>query len=280
MARTRVKPPIAKAKRSARAGRTPYQLIARLGYLSRGIVYCILGLIALMAAVGTRKNALSLTAALQELIQQPLGFLLVGGIAAGLVCFAFWRIAQGLLDADRLGTGLPALLRRTAYGLSSLAYFGIAGVAAGVVLRRPVSASDSSPRGWAAWLLSWPLGSVALGVIGFCFLGIGASTALRAYRARFQNDIDLSSSVAKWLVPIGCAGHGARSIIFLLVGYFLLASALHSDVHEVRDMAGALNVLQHQQFGLFLYSSVAVGLVCFGLFEFIQALFRKVGHRP
>jgi hypothetical protein len=87
------------------------------------------------------------------------------------------------------------------------------------------------------------------------------------------------SSTAKWLVPIGRAGHAARSTIFFIVGYFLMMSAYDANVHEVKDMAGALNSLRRHQFGMVLYTSVAVGLTCFGIFELIQAFFRKVGAR-
>jgi hypothetical protein len=271
-------PSLVKAKRSAQAGRPPYQFIARTGYLARGLVYAIVGLVALSVAAGTRKNAVNLSDALQELFQRPLGMIVVSGIAVGMVCFALWRIAQGFLDADNLGIGPRAAVRRAGYALSSMAYLGIAAIAAGIVLRLPSQTSTSS-KGWAAWLLSWPLGSFALGIIGAGFLGVGATTALKAYRAPFKKEFDLKSSTTKWLVPIGRAGHGARAIIFLLVGYFLIMSAYNSDVHEVKDMAGALNVLQRQKFGMLLYTSVAVGLTCFGVFEFIQALFRKVGER-
>jgi Domain of Unknown Function (DUF1206) len=250
-------------------------MIARIGYVARGLVYAIVGLVALSAAVGARKNALSITGALQELFRQPMGTIVILGIAAGMTCFAFWRIAQGLLDADNLGNSPRAAFRRTAYGISSLAYFGLAAIAVETIFQ----VSTSSPRSWAAWVLSWPLGSVVLGLVGAGFLAVGAATAVRAYRAAFKEDFDLQSSTKKWLVPIGRAGHAARSIIFLLVGYFLIVSALQSNTHEVRDMAGALNVLQQQQFGMILYSSVAIGLVLFGLFEFLQALYRKVGHR-
>jgi len=205
--------------------------------------------------------------------------IVVSGIAVGMVCFALWRIAQGFLDADNLGTGPQAAVRRAGYALSSMAYLGIAAIAAGIVLRLPTQSSTSYPKGWAAWMLGWPLGSFALGVIGAGFLGVGATTAIKAYRAPFKKQFDLKSATAKWLVPIGRAGHGARAIIFLLVGYFLIMSAYNADVHEIKDMAGALNVLQRQQFGMLLYTSVAVGLTCFGVFEFIQALFRKVGGR-
>ena len=267
--------PLAKAKRSAKAGNTPYQIIARIGYAARGLVYAMIGMAALSAGIGARRNALSITGALEELFRHPLGTIAIFGIAAGMMCFAFWRIAQGVLDADNLGNSPRALRRRAAYTVSSLAYFALAAIAVGTILQ----VATSSPRSWAAWVLGWPLGSVALGLVGVGFLAMAAATAVRAFRAPFKDDIDLKPSTKKWLVPIGRAGHGARSIIFVLIGYFLVISALRSDTNEVRDMAGALNGLQDQQFGMILYTAVAIGLASFGLFEFILALYRKVGRR-
>jgi hypothetical protein len=270
-------PALTNPKRSAQAGKLPYQMVARTGYLARGLVYAIVGLVALSVAAGVRRTPLTLTECLHELLGRPLGLVVVTSVAVGMACFALWRMAQGILDADNLGNAPRAWLRRLGYALSSLAYLGVAAVTTEIVFRMPSSTSTSSSKGWAAWLLGWPLGSVALGLIGAGFLGFGAATGIKAYRAPFEKEFDLKSSAAKWLVPIGRAGHAARALIFLLVGYFLVMSAYYSDVHQVKDMAGALNVLQHQPFGMIIYTAVAAGLTCFGVFEFIQALFRKVG---
>jgi hypothetical protein len=72
-------PSIVKAKRSAQAGRAPFQIIARTGYLARGLVYAIVGLAALSVAAGTRKNAINLSDALRELFQRPLGIIVKVG---------------------------------------------------------------------------------------------------------------------------------------------------------------------------------------------------------
>jgi hypothetical protein len=275
-ARIRKKPTsLTKAKRAARAGNPPFQIIARVGYVARGVVYLVVGMMALSAGLGARRNALGITDALQEVLRNRLGTVLVLGIALGMACFALWRIAQGVLDADNLGKNPRALVRRAGYSVSSLAYFALAAMAVGTIFQ----VSTSSPRSWAAWILSWPLGSAVLGLVGAGFLAVGAATAMRAFRAPFKDDLDVKPTAKKWLVTIGRAGHGARSVILILIGYFLVISAAHSNTREVRDMAGALNALQEQQFGMILYSSVALGLAAFGAFEFIQALYRKVGSR-
>ena len=63
-----------------------------------------------------------------------------------MACFALWRIAQGVLDADDLGNKPRALVRRAAYTVSSLAYLALAAMAVGTIFQ----VSTSSPRSWAA----------------------------------------------------------------------------------------------------------------------------------
>jgi hypothetical protein len=54
-------------------------------------------------------------------------------VAFGLICFSGWRIAQSILDTDRLGNDGKALLRRTAYGVSGMVHAGLAFFAVGVI---------------------------------------------------------------------------------------------------------------------------------------------------
>jgi hypothetical protein len=220
-----------------------------VGYAARGLVYCIVGLTALAVAIGTRQRPVSLTDSLNDLSREAFGTLVSGSIGLGMSCFALWRISQGVLDADNLGSDYNALLRRTAYSLSALLYFGVAVIAAETTLRFHMKASPStSPQSWAAWLLGLPLGSLVLAVIGIGFCAVAMSTVIRGYRAIFKNDLDLQASAKRYLVPIGRAGYVARATIYAIVGYFLVRSAFTVNVHEVRDMAGALNVIQQQPF--------------------------------
>ena len=80
------------------------ELMARVGYTARGVVYMIVGGFAVLAAFGSGGETTGTRGALYSLLTQPFGYALLGAVALGLLCFSLWRLLQALLDADRLGT--------------------------------------------------------------------------------------------------------------------------------------------------------------------------------
>jgi hypothetical protein len=72
------------------------QIGARLGYAVRGLIFAIIGVLALLAAGGGQKQAVGTQGALELLLAQPFGRALLWLVAAGLFCFAIWRVIQAI----------------------------------------------------------------------------------------------------------------------------------------------------------------------------------------
>ena len=108
------------------AGRSGLELLARSGYAARGAVSLIVGLLALLASFGRGGGrATGSKGALQELLVQPLGDVLLAAVALGLFGFALWRALQSLLDADGLGREPKAMAVRAGQAVSAIAHAGL-----------------------------------------------------------------------------------------------------------------------------------------------------------
>jgi Domain of Unknown Function (DUF1206) len=96
-----------------------YEWLARIGYAAEGRVHHH-GWSRRSSALGAGGRTTGAKGALFVLLSQPFGFALLGLVAFGLLCLSGWRIAQSVLNADRLGNKGKALVRRIGYAISGM----------------------------------------------------------------------------------------------------------------------------------------------------------------
>jgi hypothetical protein len=151
-----------------------FEWMARIGYAARGIVFLIVGAFMALAVAGLGRRGVESKEALRALLTHPFGEVLLGVIAVGLLCFALWRLAQSLLDADHCGTELKALARRTMYGSTALFYLAFASIVVQMMIGSDSGGNtDQLARDWTVWALSKPFGQWAIGAVG---LGIAVGS--------------------------------------------------------------------------------------------------------
>jgi hypothetical protein len=259
------------------ANRNRLELLARLGYAARGVVSLLIGLLALLAALGRGGEVTGSKGALQALFAQSWGSILLGVVALGLFGFALWRALQSILDADGLGNTWGALAKRAGQLISAGVYLGL-GVFAVSLLMGSASGGEEeqAARDWTRWLLSQPFGRWLVGAVGLGVLAAALGMARKAWSASFRKHLSCGQAQASWVVPLGRAGYAARAVVFLIIGGFLLVAAWQSDPGEARGLGGALLALQEQPFGRILFGLVALGLAAFGAFEFAEARYRRI----
>ncbi|WP_137177118.1 DUF1206 domain-containing protein [Roseomonas sp. AR75] len=252
------------------------ELLARLGYAARGMVSLIIGGLALLAAFGRGGGTTGSRGALQTLMAQPLGVILLGIVAVGLFGFALWRLFQSVMDADGRGTSWKAIGVRIGQAISAAIYVSLGAFAASLVLGLgKAQANDDAARDWTAWLMAQPFGYWIVGAGGIAVAGIGLAMARKAWTASFRRE--LAGDAPSWVIPLGRLGFAARAIVFLVIGGFLLVAAWTSNPDQARGLGGALAALQAQPFGQALFALVALGLAAFGAFQFAEARYRHIG---
>ena len=186
-------------------GRNTLERLARFGYGARGFVYCVVGGLAVLAALGAGGRAGDSRGALRTVLGGPFGAVVVGAIALGLLGFAVWRCVEAVTDADRRGTAPKGLAVRAAHLVSAVIYGGLALTAASLSLGLGLSGGDGM-RDWSAWLMAKPLGRWLLALIGLCIIGGGFGFLWKAARGDVTERLTLAPGQARWANPIGRFG--------------------------------------------------------------------------
>jgi hypothetical protein len=256
-------------------GRNTLERLARFGYGARGFVYCVVGGLAVLAALGAGGRAGDSRGALRTVFGGPFGPVLVGAIALGLAGFAVWRAVEAVTDADRRGTAPKGLAVRAAHLVSAGIYGGLALTAASLSLGLGMSGGDGM-RDWSAWVMARPFGRWLLALIGAAIVGGGFGFLWKAARGDVTERLLLGDTQARWANPIGRFGYAARGIAFLIIGGFLIVAAWYQRSSEVKGLAEAFALLRRQEYGAWLLGLVAAGHVAFGAFGLIQARYRHI----
>lgn len=256
--------------------------LARFGYISKGIVYAIVGLLAAQAAFGSGGKMTDTEGALQEIVNQPFGEFLLALVAIGLIGYVILRFVQAINDPENKGTDAKGLIQRLGYVINGLVYAGIALSAVQIVLGSNNSDNSNSRQDWTAKLLSQPFGQWLVGAVGAFVIGLGFYQFYQAFSSKFLRNLnfnELDDSERKLVIGISRFGLVARGIVFCITGWFFIQAATQSDASQAGGLGEVLQTLAQQPLGPWLLGIVALGLVAYGVYMVIQARYRQVVTR-
>lgn len=270
-----------RAQRITRGAEPWIQRLARMGYAAKGLVYLVVGGLALQVALGRGGRTTGSEGALRTILHQPFGWVLLGVVAVGLAGYALWRFVQAALDPEDSGEGTKGIGKRAAFAISGIIHAGLALEAMRMAMgfSGGGGSSDSGPQHWTSVVLAKPLGQWLIAGVGLGIVVYGGFELVRAYRTHLSNRLDLSrlgSTRRTWVVRFGRLGLAARGVVFGVIGSFLIRAALQYDSSEARGLGGALASLREQVFGRWLLGLVAIGLAAYGMLELIKARFRRI----
>ncbi len=273
------------AERGARNAATgPWMTaFARCGYAAKGMVYLIIGGIAVQVAIGAGGAVTDQKGVLHTIIEQPLGHILLGIAAVGLFGFALWCFIQAVFDTEGKGTTAKGLLARIGYAAVGLSYAALAFGAFQLVVGSGSGGkgSNASTQDGTALLLKQPFGPALVIIVGLLVLGVACYLLYTAYAAKFQAQLNvatLPAQVKKWIIAVGRAGYAALGVVTIIIGIFLIVAAFQNNASKAIGLDGVLQELAHQPFGPVLLGVVALGLFAYGIYSLVEARYRRVGR--
>ena len=253
-----------------------FEWLARAGFVARGLIYGIIGILAIKLAVGAGGTNASQQGALRTIAHQPFGKVLLILVAVGLGGYALWRFVHALLGhgPENSDSGFDRL---AALG-SGIVYAILCAVAAEILLGSGAGGSGNASK-TTAGVFGWPGGTWLVGIAGAVLIGIGLYQGYRGVSKDFLQDSKtekMSPRVRNWIEWIGTFGHLARMVVFGLVGVFLIKAAVDYNPNNAVGLDGALAKLAHASYGPFLLGIVAAGLVAFGVYSLTDARYRRI----
>jgi hypothetical protein len=250
------------------------EVAGRVGLVARGIVYCLLAVVAIQVAFGRTDQEVDRQGALRALARQPFGRFLLAALTLGFAAYALWRLAEAALGDD----DPPKRLLHAARGVL-YAVFTVTSARLVLGAHSGGQGSDRQAKTWSARFMAQTGGRPLVIAVGLGLVVAGAVMAWRGFHQKFEKHLrtgDMSAWQRRWLPWLGTVGHTARGVVLSLIGLFLVRAAVRFDPNEAVGVDGALHQVASRAYGPVALTAVALGLGCYGLHSFVEARWRKV----
>lgn len=250
------------------AGSEKFIWAVRVGYLSRAILYSVLGLIALTSAGRISQGTNGIFLAIEDF---PAGTVVLWIMVAGLIAYAMFRFASTFFDIEHNGSDGKGIAKRIGHAGSAIGHLALAWSALAFATNSGGSSGDGAQEA-ASGLLSMSLGGLILGLVGLAFLAAAIFQARKGISGEFMHRISPQApGFTRWL---GGAGYVARAVVFAIIGWSLFkAGFMSGGSSQVKTLGDAVASLSGQGIS---FTLVSIGLLMFGLFSLVLAQYRII----
>src|SRR6266536_1805257 len=215
----------------------PARALARAGLTARGVIYILIGWVAILVALGQSSRHADQQGALQLLARQPYGLVSLWLLGTGFAYLTFQVISGTGGSQTRKQQDMTAKIMHHSGGRWLVGIVGLIIVIAGLTL---------------------------------VFEGI------RRKFMKFLRTSQMSLRTRRIVERLGVTGTVARGVVFALIGVLVVEAAVTYKPAKAGGIDKALLTLRNQPSGEFLLFLAALGLIIFGIYALCEARWRKV----
>lgn len=260
--------------------------LGRVGWVAKGVVYVIVGVLAFsLAAEGSQQSGsngaeASQSGAVARIADARSGAAVLIVVAIGLVIYAAWRLVTAALPAENTA---KAWLTRAGYVVSAVLYGALALTAwsfarAGSTEPSSGESEDAKVERFTSDVLETTGGRWLLGLIAIVIVAVGAYFVAKGARRHFDDQLAPGSVGAlahRHVVVLGRIGWIARGVIVILVGALIGRAAWQADPTEAQGFDGTLRETLDATAGPFVVAAIGIGLTIYGVYCVISAPLRR-----
>jgi hypothetical protein len=195
-------------------------------------------------------------------------------VLIGILAYSLWGLVRAIWDPLNKGSDTKGILTRIGYFASAVGYAFLAYTTYGFISGTSQS-TNGSPAKILASVMAIPMGRWAIALVGLIVVVVGLYQIMLGIKAGFEKQFqtyDLTPKEAKLATDVGRFGTAARGVVFALVGGLIFLAAYNSNPSQPVGMDAALATLLHQPYGIWLLGIIAVGLVAFGFYSLLGAI--------
>lgn len=248
--------------------------VARVGFVAKGLVYALIGLLAFQVALGGSEQA-DQKGALQAVAEQPGGSVALWLMVIGFLGYAGWRFSEAAWGRRDETDEKTRTVKRIGSAASGLVHLTLAVLA----FKTVTSSSSGGSGGLTAKALEWPGGQVLVVCVGLVVIAIAIFLVVRGLKTDFEKHLDTGSMNRPTFAVVrrlGQVGYVARGLVVGLVGVLVVKAAVDHEPGKAGGFDVALNSVAAAPFGKFLLMAAAVGLICFGAYCLAEARYRRL----
>ncbi|GAA3846028.1 DUF1206 domain-containing protein [Sphaerisporangium flaviroseum] len=249
-----------------------FDRLARFGMACRGVMYALIGILALQIAFGGGGKEADKTGAVRTVAEQPFGTVLLWLLAVGFVALALWQLSEALMGGLKTKDRVEAAAHTAFYALA-------VGTILSFLLHGTTGKStDSQSKDLTATVMEWPGGQFIVGLVGLIVIAIGLYWIYEGVKKKFLEHLrtgEMSPKARGVVEKLGMAGYCARGVIAVAAGIFLINAAISFSAKEAKGIDSTLRAFADTPFGPWLLVVVALGLILFAVYCFCEARWRR-----
>ena len=252
--------------------------MARVGRAAKGVIYILIGVLALMAAVGSGGGATDTRGALAVIGETTAGRALLALLGAGLLAYMLYALISAATNAERRKPGPKGVALRIGEAGRGLAY-GALGVSALRIMMTAKRPDGNGAERWTGRLMDAPLGRWLVLALGAYVIGYALYQFWLAARKDLRKRLHLAEAGpegATWVLRLARFGIAARGVVFAIIGWLLLQAGMRHDPNQAGGIRDSLATIGSQPYGRILLGIIAAGLVAYGLWELANARYREM----
>ncbi len=258
-----------------RAGRAGQQVdnsewfdkAVKIGLVAYGIVHLLVGWLALQLAFGEREGKASSQGAMQQLAETSVGTPLLWIVGLGLFALVLWKLLDAAFGHQEEDGG--KLWAKRAMDVFKAILYGAIGISA----IRTATGSGGGGGGTDSTtkkIMDLPGGQILVVIVGLAVIAYGANYIRQAFNEKFREKIAATGKGDAY-VYFGKAGYVAKGIAVGIIGILFAYAGVTHEAKKSGGLDQALQEVLDAPGGPVVLVLIALGIICYGLFQFARA---------